>query len=102
MIVFESTHEPSTKRLPLKVTTRYNCSFNNASTPESEVALISPSPFKTSQTYSYNLGTFDNAVSAFISQEISCQWAVDDIGHLLIKQEGKQLKKFYKLIAIKK
>jgi hypothetical protein len=101
MIVFESTHEPSTQILPLKVTTQYNCSFNNASTPESEVVLISPSPFKTSQTYSYNLAAFDNAVSAFTSTDISCQWAVDDIGHLLIKQEGKQLKKFYKLIAIK-
>jgi hypothetical protein len=102
MIVFESTHKPSTQILPLKVTTRYNCSFNNASTPESEVVLISPSPFKTSQTYSYNLAAFDNAVSAFTSTDISCQWAVDDIGHLLIKQEGIQHKKFYKLIAIKK
>lgn len=71
MIVFESTHEPSTKQLPLKVTTQYNFSFNNASTPESEVSLISPSPFKTSQTYSYNLAAFDNAMSAFNSTDIS-------------------------------
>ena len=101
MIVFEYTDEPSTQRLPLKVTTRYNCSFNNASTPESEIVLLSPSPFKTSQIYSYNLAAFDNAVSAFTSKDISCQWVVDDIGHLLIKQEGEQHKKFYKLNAIK-